>query len=73
MATIVSTLQNPAVDMAIPDLIEYAFDVADEFCLKEKPSLSKRVKDYFDLYMQRGDLDEILKAAIESEKDYSLQ
>ena len=72
MMVIASSLQNPAVDMEIPDLIQYATDVADEFCLREKASLAKRVKEYFELYMERGDLDQILKVAIDTDKDYSV-
>lgn len=52
--------------------VKMAFRVADEFCLTAPVSLDARLKDYFDLYMQRGSLDDILKSAMEAAHDYSL-
>lgn len=52
--------------------VKQAFAVADEFCLRAPVLLDERLKDYFDLYMKRGKIDDILKASMEASHDYSL-
>lgn len=53
-------------------LVDNAFQIADYFCLRAAPTLDARLKDYFDLYMKRGKIDDILKASMEAAHDYSL-
>lgn len=53
-------------------LVELAFQIADEFCLKAPTTLDARLLDYFNLYMKRGKIDDILKAAMEAAHDYSV-
>lgn len=52
--------------------VKHAFQLADEFCLTAPTSLDARMKDYFDLYMKRGSIDDTLKAAMEAAHDFSL-
>lgn len=52
--------------------VKQAFALADEFCLTAPTTLDARLKDYFDLYMKRGKIDDILKASMEAAHDFSL-
>lgn len=53
------------------DLVDNAWDFADRFTLADKASLEKNVAKYFEQYMSRGDLDELLQAGINAAKDFS--
>lgn len=57
-----------AIDLAV----ERAFMIADAFCLASPHALDRNLTKYFDLYMQRGKIDDILKAQVEAGTDYSL-
>lgn len=51
--------------------VAWAFFIADEFCFQAPATLDKRSAEYFDMYMKRGSLDDIIKAAMEEAHDYS--
>lgn len=53
-------------------IVQSAFAIADAFCMHEAPSLEAKLSEYFDLFMKRGNLDQILKDQIDAAKDYSL-
>ncbi len=53
-------------------LVRRAFHIADMFCLLTAPTLDARLKDYFDLYLKRGSIDDIMKSQMENAHDYSL-
>lgn len=65
-------LHSTPLEQTTPEHIDKAFQLADDFLLHEKSSLAKKLSDYWDLYMERGDLEDVLKVAIENSKDFSL-
>ena len=64
-------LEQHPDSFSVDRTVEVSFQIADAFCLQEAPTLEAKVGEYFDLYMKKGKLDEILKAHIDASKDYS--
>lgn len=61
---------HPSLD--VKGTVARAFEIADEFCVQNATTLEKKVGDYFDLFMKRGEIEDLLKAQMEEAHDYSL-
>jgi hypothetical protein len=56
----------------IPECVDIAFKIADQFCLASTRHLDARLPDYFKLYMERGDLSDIIRSQMDASHDWSL-
>ncbi len=54
------------------ELMFKAFEMADDFCLTMPLTLDTKLNSYFDLYMKRGKIDDIIKASMDAAHDFSL-
>ena len=57
----------------VGQVVEQAWAIADEFILSERKTLDPLMLRYFELYMkQNKQTDEVIKALVESQHDFSL-
>ena len=56
----------------IKHCVKQAYALADEFCLQAPQTMDTKLVDYFNLYLTRGRIDDIIKASMDAAHDHKL-